>query len=447
MSEVIKLKRGLDIRLAGKSETIYTQVAPSEQFAICPADFKGLTPKMVAKVGDKVNAGDVLFVDKQHPEVLFVSPVSGELAAVNRGERRVILEVVVKADGVATTRDFGKEDVKSLSRDQVINKLLKTGAWTYFKQRPYNVVADPWGPIRSIFVSTFDTAPLAPDYDFIITGNEDNFQAGLEVLAKVAPTFVGVRSESANKAFSGAKGVTVTSFAGKHPAGCVGVQINHVQPINAGEKVLTIGVQEVVAIGKLFNTGVMDFARIAVICGSEIKKPTYVKTTQCAQLTNILKGNIASDNVRVISGNVLTGTQVAADGYLRYYDSQVTVIPEGNEYEFLGWAMPGLNKFSNHKTFLSWLTGSKTYKLDTNMHGEHRAFVVSGELDAVLPMDIYPEFLFKAIMAQDIDKMIELGIYEVVEEDIALCEFVCTSKLNLQKILRNGLDLMAKEVG
>ncbi|MCF0191397.1 MAG: Na(+)-translocating NADH-quinone reductase subunit A [Marinilabiliaceae bacterium] len=447
MSEVIKLKRGLDIRLAGRSETVYANVAPAEQYAIKPSDFKGLTPKMVAKVGDKVNAGDALFVDKMHPEVRFVSPVSGELIAVNRGERRVILEVVVKADGNTTTCDFGKEDIQSLSRDQIITKLLNSGAWTYFKQRPYNIVADPQLDFKSIFVSTFDTAPLAPDYDFVINGNEANFQAGLDVLSKIAPTFIGVQAESANKAFNGAKGVTITKFSGKHPSGCVGIQINNVQPINIGERVLTIGVQEVVAIGKMFTTGILDFGRIVVVCGSEIKKPAYIRTIVGAQLTNILKDNIASDNVRVISGDVLTGTQTATDGYLGYYDDQVSVIPEGNDYEFMGWAMPGFNKFSNHKTFLSWLTGNKSYKLDTNMHGERRAFVVSGELDEVLPMDIYPEFLFKAIMAQDIDKMIELGICEVVEEDIALCEFVCTSKIPLQKILRNGLNLMAVEVG
>lgn len=450
MSEVVKLKRGLDIPLVGSPETVFAQVALPQYVAIKPADFCGMVPKMVAKVGDKVNVGDVLFVDKNKPEVAYTSPVSGTLEAVNRGERRVILEVVVKREGDAVTAEFGKEDLTSLNAEQVKAKLLKSGAWTYFKQRPYNVVADPSAEFKAVFVSTFSTAPLAPDYDFILSKNkakEQFFQDGVTVLSKLAPVFVGVAAKGAANIFHNVKNATVTAFEGKHPAGCVGVQINHVQPINAGEKVLTIGVQEVIAIGKLFAEGVLDYSRVAVVCGSQVKKPAYVETVLGAQLTGMLEGNVEGDNNRVISGDVLTGSQVCANGYLGYYHNQVTVIPEGNEYEFMGWAAPGFNKFSAHKTFFSWLMGSKKYKLDTNMHGEHRAFVVSNELDDVTPMDIYPEFLFKAIMAQDIDKMIELGIYEVVEEDIALCEFVCTSKLPLQKILRDGLNLMAKEVG
>lgn len=447
MSDVIKLKEGLDIRLAGKSETVFAPVALPELYAIKPGDFHGMVPKMVAKVGDAVKAGDVLFFSKQHPEVKFVSPVSGVLEAVNRGERRVILEVVVKGDGSTAQADFGKQDLAKLSAEQVKEQLLNSGAWTYFKQRPYNVVANPEAKPKAIFVSTFDTAPLAPDYDFVIKGNEEYFGAGIEALGKLAPVYVGVSSECTTDVFKNAKGAKVTTFAGKHPAGCVGVQINHVNPINAGETVFTIQPQEVVAIGKMFATGVLDFSRVVVMTGSELNKRAYVRMVLGAQISPLVNGNLASDNVRIISGNVLTGTEVKADGFLGYYDSQITVIPEGNKYEFMGWAQPGFNKFSASHTFITWLTGKKEYKLDTNMHGEHRAFVVSNELDKVFPMDIYIEFLFKAIMAQDIDKMIDLGIYEVVEEDIALCEFVCTSKLALQKVLRNGLELMMKEVG
>ncbi len=447
MSDVIKLKEGLDIRLAGKSETVFAQVALPELFAVKPIDFQGMTPKMVAKVGDKVQAGSVLFFDKQHPEVKFVSPVGGEVVAVNRGERRVILEVVVKSDGSKAEAQFSKLDLASASKEQVVELLLNSGAWTYFKQRPYNVVANPQAQPKAIFVSTFDSAPLAPDYDFVVKGNEENFQAGLDVLGKIAPVFVGVSADSTCAAFTQAKGVTVNKFSGKHPAGCVGIQINKVNPINAGETVFTIQPQEVIAIGKLFTTGVLDFSRVVVMTGSELKKKAYVRTVLGAQVSTMLNGNVEGDNVRIISGNVLTGTQVNADGYLGYYDSQITVIPEGDKYEFMGWLAPGFNKFSATRLFTSWLTGKKEYKLDTNMHGEHRAFVVSNELDKVFPMDIYAEYLFKAIMAQDIDKMIELGIYEVVEEDIALCEFVCTSKIALQKVLRNGLKLMMKEVG
>ncbi len=448
MSNVIKIKRGLDIPLVGSAEKVFAQVALPELFAIKPTDFQGLTPKVMAKVGDKVKAGTVLFVDKHRPEIKFVSPVSGELKAVNRGERRMLLEMVVESDNKMEHEDFGKSDVKTMSREQVIEKLLNSGAWPYLKQRPYNVLANPAGTPKAVFVSTFDTAPLAPDYDFVANGQEEDFQSGLNVLKAIAPkVYVGIQADSASKAFSKATGVEINQFAGKHPSGNVGVQIHHTAPINAGEVVWTIQPQEVMAIGRLFTKGIHDFSRIVAVTGSEVKKAAYVRTYLGASVSTMLSKNIDSDNVRVISGNVLTGTQIEKDGYIGFYHSQVTVIPEGNHHEFLGWALPGFGKFSTSRTFMSWLCSKKRYALDTNMHGGHRTFVVSNEMDKVLPMDILPEFLFKAILAKDIEQMEQLGIYEVVEEDVALCEFVCTSKIELQTILRNGLNLMIKEVG
>lgn len=447
MSDVIKLRKGLDIRLKGKAETVYGQASEPELYALKPTDFCGMKPKMAVKEGDSVQAGDVLFFDKQRPEIKFVSPVAGTVESVVRGARRAIQAVVVKPSAAPAPVEVGKLDAKSASKEQIVEKLLATGAWTYFRQRPYNVVADPTAEFKGIFVSTFDSAPLAPDYDHVIRGNEAAFQAGIEVLGKIAPVFVGVRNNAASKAFSDVKGAKVTAFEGKHPAGCVGVQINHVSPINAGEKVLTIQVQEVVAIGKIFAEGQLDFSRVIVVSGSEVSKPAYYRSYVGAQVKPYLAGNVASDNVRVISGNVLTGSKIDAEGFLGYYDSQVTVIPEGNKPEFFGWITPGLNKFSASRTFFTWLMGKKEYTLDTNTHGEERAIVVSGEMENVFPMDIYPEHLLKAILAKDIDKMIELGIFEVVEEDMALCEFVSTSKLPVQKILRNGLNLMQEEVG
>lgn len=447
MSDVIKLRKGLDIRLKGRAETVYGQAAEPELYAIKPTDFWGLKPKMAVKEGDNVQAGDVLFFDKQRPEIKFVSPVSGQVSAVVRGERRAIMAVVVKANAAPAPVEVGKLDPASASRDQIIEKLLATGAWTYFRQRPYNIIADPTAQPKAIFISTFDSAPLAPDYDHIIRGNEQVFQDGVTVLSKIAPVFVGAHNSGASKAFTSVKDAKVTLFAGKHPAGCVGVQINHVNPINNGEKVFTIQPQEVVAIGKIFAEGKLDFARIIVLDGSQVEKPAYFRTTLGAQLSNILNGNAKLDGARVISGNVLTGTKVQPDGFLGYYDSQVTVIPEGDKPEFFGWITPGFKKFSASRTFFSWLTPSKDYDLDTNTHGEPRAIVVSGEMENVFPMDIYPEHLVKAILAKDIDKMIDLGIFEVVEEDMALCEFVSTSKVPVQKILRNGLNLMIQEVG
>lgn len=448
MSNVIKIKRGLDIPLVGDAEKVIAKVALPELFAIKPTDFKGLTPKVMAKAGDKVKAGTVLFVDKHRPEIKFVSPVSGQLKAVNRGERRLLLEMVVESDNNMEHEDFGKSDVKSMSRDQVIEKLLNSGAWPYFKQRPYNVLANPAVTPKAIFVSTFDSAPLAPDYDFIINGQEEDFQAGINVLKAIAPkVYLGVNAEVPSNAFSKISGVEIHRFDGKHPAGNVGVQIHHVSPINVGEVVWTIQPQEIISIGRIFTKGIHDFSRIIAVTGSEVKKAAYVRTILGASVSTMMANNTDNDNIRVISGNVLTGTQIEKDGFIGFYHSQLTVIPEGNNYEFLGWAMPGFGKYSTSRTFMSWLCSKKKYSLDTNMHGGHRTFVVSNELDKVLPMDILPEFLFKAILAKDIDQMEQLGIYEVVEEDVALCEFVCTSKLNLQTILRNGLDLMEKEVG
>lgn len=447
MSDVIKLRKGLDIPLKGKAETVYAQAAEPELYAIKPTDFFGLKPKMAVKEGDNVQAGDTLFFDKQQPDVKFTSPVTGTVNAIVRGERRAILAVVIKSSSAPQPVEVGKLDISTASRDEIIKKLLETGAWTYFRQRPYNIIADPTASHKAIFISTFDTAPLAPDYDHIIRGNEEDFQAGVSVLAKIAPVFIGARSNGASKAFTQAKDAKVTLFQGKHPAGCVGVQINHVNPINAGDKVLTIQPQEVVAIGKIFAQGKLDFSRVIVLDGSQVKKPAYYRTTLGAQLKNILESNADIEGARIISGNVLTGTQIQADGFLGYYDSQVTVIPEGDKPEAFGWIKPGLNKFSASRTLLSWFIPKKEYALDTNTHGEPRAIVVSGEMENVFPMDIYPEHLIKAILAQDIDKMINLGIYEVVEEDMALCEFVSTSKLPVQKILRNGLNLMIQEVG
>lgn len=448
MSDVIKLKKGLDIRLAGEAERIFSQVALPELFAIRPSDFHGMVPKMVAKVGDKVKAGTVLFVDKQRPEIKFVSPVSGEFKAVNRGERRVILDVVVQADGQQAYEDFGKSTTGNLTRELVVEKLLASGAWTYLKQRPYNVLANPAATPKAIFISAFDSAPLAPDYDFILAGQEQNFQAGLDVLHVLCSNLhLGVSSNSAHKALTQAKKVSLTAYNGPHPAGNVGVQIHHKSPINAGEVVWTLQPQEVISIGKLFAEGIHDFSRIIALTGSEVKKTGYIRTIAGAHILNMVAGNVQSGTLRYISGNVLTGTEIDKEGFLGFYHSQITVIPEGDYYEFMGWALPGLGKYSVSRSFFSWMCSKKQYKLDTNMHGGHRAFVVSGEMDKVLPMDVFPEFLFKAILAEDIDKMEQLGIYEVVEEDVALCEFVCTSKLNLQQMLRTGLNAMVKEVG
>jgi Na+-transporting NADH:ubiquinone oxidoreductase subunit A len=449
MSEVIKIKKGLDIRLKGKADNVFSQAQLPDLFAIKPTDFHGVVPKMVIKEGEKVKAGSVLFFDKYQPDVKFVSPVSGELTAVIRGERRKILEVVVKSDGKDESVDFGVNSIADLSREAVVTRLQEAGAWPYLRQRPYDIIARTGETPKAIFISGFDTAPLAPDYDFIMTGKENEFQAGIDVLKKLCDNIhIGINDEAASKVFTNTKGVELHRFAGPHPAGNVGIQIGQVMPINKGDLIWTIQPQEVASIGKLFSTGKPDFDRTIVVAGSEIKKPAYFHSRLGACVDPYIKDNLnPNENIRLISGNVLTGSQISDDGYIGFYHSQVTAIPEGDEFEFMGWAAPGFNKFSVSRSFFSWLRPNKEYRLNANMHGGKRAIVVSGEYDKVLPLDILPEQLFKSILVEDIDKMEQMGIYELAEEDVALCEFVCTSKLNLQKILRDGINLMIKELG
>ena len=449
MSEVIKIKKGLDIPLKGKADNVFGQTQLPDLFAIKPTDFHGVVPKMVIKEGEKVKAGSVLFFDKYQPDVKFVSPVSGELAAVIRGERRKILEVVVKSDGKDETVDFGVVSIADLSREAVITRLMEAGAWPYLRQRPYDIIARTGDTPKAIFISGFDTAPLAPDYDFITTGKENEFQAGIDVLKKLCDNIhIGINDEAASKVFNNTKGVEIHRFKGPHPAGNVGIQIGQVMPLNKGDLIWTIQPQEVISIGKLFTSGKPDFERIFVLAGSEVKKPAYFHSRLGACIAPYIQDNLnPQEHIRLISGNVLTGSQVSEDGYLGFYHSQITAIPEGDEYEFMGWAAPGFGKFSISRSFFSWMCPKKKYRLNANMHGGKRAIVVSGQYDKVLPMDILPEQLFKSILVEDIDKMEQLGIYELAEEDVALCEFVCTSKLNLQKILRDGIDLMIKELG
>ncbi len=449
MSEVIKIKRGLDIPLVGKADAIFGQADLPELFAVKPTDFQGLIPKIERKVGEKVKAGTILFHDKYRPDIKFVSPVSGELIAVNRGERRRILEFVVQSDGENKKEDFGKADLSKTSREDIIKKMLVAGVWPFIRQRPYDIIASPVDTPKAFFISGFDSAPLAPDYDLILSGQEKDFQNGIEVLRKLSNdnVHIGINNGVSSKVYKGLKNVTLHTFQGAHPAGNVGIQIHHVLPVCKGDVVWVTQPQDVITIGKLFAEGVFDASRIVVLAGSEVERGAYFRTMIGASISPLIKNSVTQENVRYISGNVLTGSRIEADGYLGFYHSQITVIPEGDYHEFMGWALPGFGKYSVTRTYFSWLCNKKQYRLDSNMHGGKRAFVVSGQYEKVLPMDILPEFLFKAIITEDIDKMEQLGIYEIAEEDVALCEFVCTSKIDLQKVVRDGLDLMIKEVG
>ena len=393
-------------------------------------------------------AGGPLFIDKNHPEVKFVSPVSGVVTSVERGARRKMMNIVVEAAAEQDYEEFGKQDVARMNADRVKELLLQSGMFAFIKQRPYDVIADPAVAPRAIFVSAFDSNPLAPEFEFALKGEEANFQTGLDALAKIAKTYLGISVKQKSAALTQAKNVTITAFDGPNPAGNVGVQINRVAPVVKGETVWTIDPQAVIFIGRLMNTGRVDMTRTVAVTGSEVLKPAYTKLRVGALLTSVFAGNVTKDKeLRYISGNVLTGKQVSPNGFLGAFHSQVSVIPEGNDiHEMLGWIMPRFNQFSVNHSYFSWLLGKKEYTIDARIKGGERHMIMSGEYDKVFPMDILPEFLIKAIIAGDIDRMEALGIYEVAPEDFALCEFVDSSKLELQRIVRAGLDMLRAEM-
>lgn len=449
MAKSVTLKKGLNIRLEGEAEKIFVKTDMSDKYAVKPTDFHGLTPKLLVKEGDEVKAGSPLFIDKYNPEINFVSPVSGKVSEIKRGERRRLLEVIIDASKEIVYNNFDKIDIEKASAKEIKDQLLKAGLWPFIIQRPYGVIANPAHTPKSIFISAFDTAPLAPDVDFVMQDDEEFLQKGINALKKLTNGAINLNvngNYNVSKVFTHLKNVELNKVEGIHPAGNVGVQIHHIDPINKGEVVWTINPQDVVSIGRFFEKGIFDAHRIVALTGSEVINRKYYKTIIGTSVDTLLKDNVSGNNYRVISGNVLTGKKIEKTGFIGFYDNQVTVIPEGNHHEFLGWGMPGFNKFSASRTFFSWMMPSKKFKLDTNINGGHRAFVMTNQYEKVVPMDIYPQFLLKAVLAQDIDKMEQLGIYEVIEEDFALCEFVCTSKIDVQDILRQGLDLVRKEM-
>ena len=450
MSEHIRLKKGLDIPLAGAAPAKIAETVAPDLVAIKPTDFKALVPKLAVKEGDAVKAGDALFVDKMCPSIRFCSPVSGVVQAVVRGDKRKLLAVVVKADKEQQGVKYNAVDLAKMDRKAVVDLLLERGLWPMIKQRPYGIVANPELTPKSIFVSAMATAPLAPDPDFVMEGQMEYLQAGIDALGRL--TNGGVHfslnaAKAAGSAMSSLKGVIPHTFSGPHPAGNVGVQINHISPINKGEIVWTVDLVSLAAIGRCIATGTYDMSRVVAVTGPAAENPVCVKAVQGMSLASIAK-YAKKGNVRFVSGDVLTGENVGADGYLGFFDNQVTLLEEGDYYEMLGWIKPfRLKKFSFSHLYWSWLAGKKkTYKLDTNTNGGPRAFVVSDVYGKVLPMDIYPVYLLKACLAKDIEKMENLGIYEVIPEDFALCEFVCPSKIEIQKILSDGIDLMLKEM-
>lgn len=454
MTRVIRLRRGLDINLAGRAEKTIVALKPDGTFALRPDSFEGIKPKVLVKEGDKVKAGEALFINKAYPNVKFSSPVSGTVSLVERGDRRKLLSVRIEADKEQEFIDFGVKDIATLNGEQVVENLLEAGLFGYINQLPYAISTNPETKPKAIFVSALRDMPLAGDFEFELQGQKNDFQTGLTALSRIAKTYLGIGSEQ-NITVAG-NDVEVVKFSGKCPAGNVGVQVNHIDPVNKGEVVWTVDPTAVIFFGRLFNTGKVDLRRTVALAGSEVTSPHYTEMLVGQNIDTLLNGAYDSTkSVRIIMGNPLTGKPVAQNSseephhtrFLGAHTSEITIIPEGDKAdEFAGWIMPRLGQFSVSRSYFSWLLGrKKEYKLDARIKGGERHIIMSGEYDSVLPMDIYGEYLIKAIITGDIDKQEQLGIYEVSPEDFALAEFVDSSKLELQRIVREGLDVLRKE--
>ncbi len=446
------LKRGHDIALEGEAKAEIDESVQATTYAVQPFNFIGISPipKLLVEEGNEVKAGDPIFFDKSMPDMKWVAPVSGEVIAIERGAKRAITAVTILADKEQQYRQLEAFDLENAKREDLVSYLMDTGAWTLFRQRPFNTVVNPNEVPRDIFISTFDTAPLAPDLNLVVEGREAAFQKGLDALRHLTSgsVYLGLDAREGHQphaAFAEAEGVEKRWFHGKHPAGNVGVQIHHIKPVSLNSKVWTLGVQEVITLGKIFLEQRFDAERVVALTGAELKAPKYVRTKIGARISELLKDNLANDHVRYISGDVLSGERKLEDQFLNFYDDQITVVEEGDDYQLFGWLLPSFNTPSVSNTFPSALIPDMKFKAETNTHGERRAFVVTGNYEAVTPMDVYPQELMKSILIGDFEKMEGLGLPELVEEDVALCEFVCVSKQPVQQILRQGLDNMREQ--
>ena len=449
MSKDIRIKKGLDIKLVGEATLTTNKLPVKGMFALKPQDFHGIIPKLIAKEGAEVKAGESIFYSKSDDRILFPSPVSGKVTEIIRGAKRKIISIKIAADGKQSFKDFGKQDADKMSAEEVKNHLLSSGCWPFVKQRPFDIIANPSQSPKAIFISAYASSPLAANYDYTLAGKEQELQAALTAISKLTTGSVHVSvGKDSNSPFSDLKNIQLHSVSGPHPVGNVSTQISQIDPLNKGEVVWVINPHDLLVIGELLLTGNFNFSRTLALTGSQFENPSYVSVVAGASISDVVVKNINTDNTRIISGNVLSGTQVSKDDFLGYYDNQITAIPEGDDYEFFGWNKPVFNKISPSRALtFSWLTPKKKYDLNTNTNGEHRAFVVTGSYENVFPLDIFPLQFLKACMYQDLDEMENLGGYEVAPEDFALTEFICVSKQPHQKIVREGLDLMKEELG
>jgi Na+-transporting NADH:ubiquinone oxidoreductase subunit A len=448
MSQSFKIRKGYDIKLVGAAAQIDLGAVSAQTYAVSPLDFPGITPKLAVKAGAQIAAGDTIFFDKDRPDVKISAPVSGEVAEIKRGAKRKILAVIILADKKITYASNGKLDVNKADRVSVADFFSNSGIGAFITSRPYGVAASMHEEPRDIFVNAIQSGPLAGDLSYQLEGMDDEVVAALEALGKLTSGKVYVSQAGDQKGIPSlnGSGVVNVTFSGKHPKGMVGTQIAHISPINKGEIVWTVNAIDLPIIGRAVLKGEYSPEYKVAVGGSKATNTGYATMLQGVSLAAFNTANIDLDDTRVIAGDVLSGTQIESDGYLSFGKSQITAIPEGNQTEFFGWVLPGFDKFSTNRAFWGWLFPNRKYDLDTNMHGEERAFVVTGEYDKFIPMDIFPQHLLRAIMIGDIEKMEQLGIYEVVPEDFALAEVACTSKLPLQQIVRDGLNDLRKEM-
>lgn len=449
MSKDIRIKKGLNINLVGAAEQTTSKAVLSNVYAIQLSDFHGIIPKMMVKQGAEVKAGEPLFYNKSIESMVFVSPVSGELIEIERGDRRRILTLKILADKTQEVISGAVTDVEKASKEELKATLLKSGCWPFIKQRPYDVIANPDTTPKAIFISGYSSAPLQADLNYVLQGKEKELQTAITALGKLTPGKVHVSVGAGASPLSSMEGVELHTVSGPHPAGLVGTQINRIDPINKGELVWTVSPQDLIIIGEYLLTGKFNAERVIALAGSSVKAPKYYTTKIGSEISTFLYASgVNEENFRVINGDVLTGSKSKPDGFLGYYNNTVSVIPEGDDYELFGWNKPVFDKISATRALtFSWMQPNKKYDLDTNTNGEHRAFVVTGQYEKVFPMDIFPMQLLKACMVKDLDEMEQLGLYEVAPEDFSLTEFICISKQPHQKIIREGLDLLQKEIG
>ncbi|MGQ1928787.1 Na(+)-translocating NADH-quinone reductase subunit A [Ornithobacterium rhinotracheale] len=451
MSKDIRISKGLDIKLVGEADKIVSEAAESKEYAIVPDDFHGIIPRLIKREGDQVKAGEAVFHSKMDDKILFPSPVSGTVKEVRRGEKRKILAIVVEPDGANTSLEFTPLDLSKATAEEVKQRLLEGGCWPFVKQRPYDVIANPEETPKAIFISGYNSAPLAPDADYLVEGKERELQAAIDALGKLTSgkIHLTIGKDSGASAFSKLNGVELHKAYGPHPVGNVSTQIAKVDPINKGERIWVVKPEDLVTIGDFLLTGKLNLTKLIAVNGGQVENPKYVRAKAGAKLEDVLaQVTTKGDNNRIIKGNPISGEKATAQDYVGAYTNQVVILEEGNDYDFFGWALPRANKFSVLRAnMFSFLSPNKKYNLSTNTNGEQRAFVLTGEYEKVFPLDIYPMQLLKSCLYKDLDEMEALGIYEVAPEDFALTEFICVSKIPHQQIIREGLDVMNKEVG